>query len=226
MSQTENNSSEQQENPVVEHQVQTLQKKPEVGVHPMALNVTENLIAQAEQMVKSGLLPDSIQTAQGAVVVMQYGRELGFPPMASFKNIYVVNGTPSLATKATAGLLYQGGIRWKTVHDYEAIYDKDQAGNQVCVDMITTLEMYRDGITEKLSFRWSDAVRAQLVKKDVWKKYPKNMMYWRCFSMLADRVAPDLLLGMPDAAVMGDIHDVDYRMEPDGSIEITPAPEQ
>jgi hypothetical protein len=218
MSQTENSSKE--EDIVTEHQVQTLQKKPQVS--PMALNVTESLLQQAEQMVKSGLLPDSIQTAQGAVVVMQYGRELGFPPMASFKNIYVVNGTPSLATKATAGLLYQGGIRWKTKQDYEPIMGKDQNGNEIVQDMITTIVMSRDGIEESLSFRWSDAVRAGLTGKSVWKQYPKNMMYWRCFSMLADRVAPDLLLGMPDAAVMGDIHDVEYKMEPDGSIDITP----
>lgn len=211
----EENSTVEQNAQLVTHQEQTVNKSPQVGL--MELNVTDDLLAKAGEMVKSGLLPDSIQTAAAAVVIMQYGRELGFPPMASFKNIFVVNGTPSLASKATSGLLYKGGVRWKVVRDNEPISNEQ---GQV-VDTITTIVMVRDGIEHTMSFYWSTAVRAGLAKKDVWKKYPQNMMYWRCLSMIADRVAPDLLMGMPDVAVMGDVHNVKYELSNDGDVKLT-----
>jgi hypothetical protein len=198
------------------NEVQTPTIVSSVPVNSMELDVTEELLVKADQMVKSGLLPDSVQTAQGAIVIMQYGKELGFPPMASFNNIYVVNGKPSLATKATAGLLYKGGVRWQVLQDDEPVTDE----NGQVVDRVTTIEMVRDGMKNKFTFRWTDAMQAGLAKRDVWVKYRQNMMYWRCFSMLADRVAPDLLLGMQDAAVMLDVNRQSYTQKDDGSIII------
>jgi len=187
------------------------------SVNPMELDVTQDLLDKAGQMVKSGLLPASVQTAQAAVAIMQYGRELNFPPMASFVNIFVVNGKPSLATKAMAGLLYKGGVRWSVLQDYEPEFKEDGSTR----DYVTTIQMIRDGITNKFSFRYTDAARAELTKRDVWIKYTKNMMYWRCFSMLADRVAPDLLLGMPDAAMMMDVTKQNYTMNEAGELSIS-----
>jgi len=218
------NEAKTQETPAKEIQQKPVEEVQEAvvvsskPVSPMELDVTEELMAKAGQMVKSGLLPDSVQTAQGAIVIMQYGKELGFPPMASFSNIFVVNGKPSLATKAMAGLLFRGGVRWQVIQDDEEVMGGEDG--KTLIDRITTIEMVRDGMKNRFSFRYTDATAAGLTKRDVWVKYRKNMMYWRCFSMLADRVAPDLLMGMQDAAVMMDVHKQGYVQKDDGSIII------
>ena len=184
-------------------------------VSNIQVDMTEALLEKAKQMIQSGLLPDSIQTPQGAVVVMQYGKELGFPPMAAFQNIYIVNGKPSLATKAIAGLILRGGVTWRIDKDFEEVWNGDQL-----VDRITKITFFRKGMEVSMEFKWSDAVTAKLTGKGVWKTYPRNMMYWRCFSMGADRIAPDLLLGMADSSVMADVHGVNYECNEDGSVKI------
>jgi len=52
----------------------------------------EGMLAQAEVLVKSGLLPRTVKTPAAAVAIMLTGRELGIPPMQSFRSIYVVDG--------------------------------------------------------------------------------------------------------------------------------------
>ena len=203
---------EEKKNEVAAYVQKTVEKSE--GLSPMSLDVTDDLLVKADHLLKSGLLPESVQTAQGAVVIMQYGRELGFAPMASFSNVFVVNGKPSLAAKATAGLLLRSGIYHKTIQDCEPVYSEE--GHHV--DTVTTITMSRGPMEETFSFKWSDAVTAGLVKKDVWKKYLRNMMWWRCYSMLADRVAPDLTMGMPDTSVMADVHNVPYELTNTGEI--------
>ena len=212
------NDQENKTQPETVHE-QYMEKASETkNVSEIQLDMTEALLEQARQMIKSKLLPDSIQTPEGAVVVMQYGRELGFQPMAAFQNIYIVNGKPSLATKAIAGLLLRGGVKWRIDKDFEEVW-ADEARTQL-IDRVTKMTFFRDGMEISMEFKWSDAVTAKLVGKGVWKTYPKNMMYWRCFSMAADRIAPDLLLGMADSSVMADVHNIPYECNENGSVKI------
>jgi hypothetical protein len=63
-------------------------------------------------------------------------------------------------------------------------------------------------ITE--TFKWADAVAADLAKRDVWQKYPKQMMYSRCFTNGAKKIGDDLILGLNEISEMCDLHHVDY----------------
>ena len=150
------------------------------------------LLAQADTWIKSGLLPNSIKTPEQAVVIVLKGKELNLQTMASFEMIDVIMGKPALKPKGMASLCFKGGIRTKTIKDFEPI--KNDEGKSV--DAITTIRFYRDGIEEDVSYKYSDATALGLTSKDNWKKQPGIMMYWRCFSKGANRVCPDLIGGL------------------------------
>ncbi len=157
--------------------------------------MTDSMIAEAQKMITSGFLPETITTPEQAIIIMQTGRELGFPPMSSFANIFVVNGRPALSGQAVAGLLARSGVRTKVIKDNEPIYGAGEKSKTV-VDRITTIEFTRDDVPQEISYKYSDAVAAGYTSKSNWKKYQTEMMYWRCLTRGARRVSPDSLLGL------------------------------
>lgn len=150
------------------------------------------LLEQAATWIKSGLLPNSIKTPEQAVVIALKGKELNLPAMASFEMIDVIMGKPALKPKGMASMVRKGGVKYKTVKDFEPV--KDDAGKTV--DMETVIRFYRDGLEEDVKYTYKDAQNLGLTSKDNWKKQPGIMMYWRCFSKGANRVCPDLIGGL------------------------------
>lgn len=174
-----------------------------------------------QNLIDSGQLPSYIKKVETAFTIAQYGRELGFSPMTAFNYIISIQGKLTLSAKAKQAILRRYGITWKTIEDEVYLYPdgsiedrklikKDSKGNDMFpTDKRTTIEMTRDGITEVYKFYWSDAVKAGLTDKDVWKKYPKSMLYSRCFTALADRVASDLMMGFYSTEEMLDVYGFD-----------------
>lgn len=163
-----------------------------VGLQKYDESVQSDLLVKAETWIASGLLPSSIKKPEQAVVIALKGKELGLETMASFELIDVIMGKPALKPKGMASLIRKGGVRTKTIKDFEPVLDEKGAK----VDYITTIRFYRDGIEEDVSYTYRDAERLGLTNKDNWKKQPAVMQYWRCYSKGANRVAPDLINGL------------------------------
>ena len=142
---------------------------------PMTL---EGLMAQSAMLVESGLLPKDIKTPAAAAAIILTGRELGIPPMQAFRAIYIVNGKPTISTEHMAAMLLQAGMT----------YNIDQLDMDGCV-----ITFMRPGMSYTHSFMKEDAVKASLWGTNTWAKYPKDMMYNRCFSAGARKFAPDVL---------------------------------
>src|SRR5436189_1109707 len=60
---------------------------------------------QADVLVKSGLLPGSVKSAEAAVAIMILGREVGFKAMQSFRLIDVIQGRPTINAAGLAGMV-------------------------------------------------------------------------------------------------------------------------
>lgn len=155
-------------------------------------NNQQHMLTEAQAWVKSGLLPASIKTPEQAVVIALKGKELSLAPMASFEMIDVIMGKPALKPKGMAALCRKGGVRTKTIKDFEPVVNAE--GKKV--DMETIIRFYRDGIEEDVKYTYRDAESLGLTSKDNWKKQPGVMMYWRCYSKGANRVCPDLIGGL------------------------------
>ena len=176
----------------------------------------------AATLIKSKILPDAYKTTEAVIATVIQGKELGLKAMTALQNIHFISGKPTLGVHAISALLRAKGIDSKVVKDMEPINNSEG----VIVDYITTVRFYRFSkvinavIEEDSSFTWGDAVAAQLTGKDVWKRYPKNMMYSRAYANGARRIAGDVLLGIYETEEMASVTNTPIDMNEEGHITI------
>ena len=144
-------------------------------------------------MLKSGVVPQSLNTVEKVFVAMQTGMELGFSPSAAVRSVYVINGAPSLTGQAALALMRRyKGTKTLTV---DVVGDGDKRA------AVVTLR--RDGMADpvEVSFSLAEAKAAQLTGKGPWKSYLDDMLTWRAVSRAAKRYFSDVLLGIEVAEV-------------------------
>lgn len=155
----------------------------------------------AKDMADSKLT--KVRSAQQAQLIIVTGHELGIPPAASLRMIYVADfGDGDQATISADGM-----VAVCLSHPDRCEYFRCEERSEKGVTYVTKR---RGGPEERETFGPDDRDRAKLGKvkdgKDAsltnWAKYPVVMMGHRAASILARRVFPDLLGGMytPDEA--------------------------
>ena len=129
---------------------------------------------------------ESPQTAIAkAVIAIQYGAELGIPPLASLSNVHVINGRPTIAPVLMAARLIEKGYQYRI-----AAHTDEQCSilfaNSRGVDL------------GESKFTIADATAAGLIgggNSHNWKKYPRNMLFARAMSNGVRWFCPDVFLG-------------------------------
>lgn len=146
------------------------------------LNTWRAMREMANVFFQSKALPAHIQNAAQLMVVMQAGKELGMFPMESITNLYLINGKVTLQGSAMMSKVLRAGVKvqWILETDREASVKFSGLG--------------RPEYTA--TFTMDEAVKAGLTGKDVWKKYPKNMLRWRAFTNGARLFCPDIIQGL------------------------------
>lgn len=171
----------------------------------------EGMLAQADVLVKSGLLPVEIKSPAAAVAIMLTGRELGIPPMQAFRSIYVVKGKPTLSAQLMGALILRAG------HTYKIM----ESSNTRCEIEFTR----RNGQAYRHEFTMDDAKRAGLANSATWQAYPKALLFSRCMSAGARVAMPDVLAGMYTPE---ELADADTVIVGEGGevIDVLPKPER
>lgn len=150
-------------------------------------------MVQFKALIGSHILPKHIKTPEQAMVIAMYGDQLGVPLMVALNSIYVVEGKPELSGELTA-----------------AIIRRDCPSGQIKIIERSAkrchLKARRGPSDEWVDIEWTieDAKTAGLLGKDNWKKYPTDMLYWRCMSRVRRLVFPDIATGF---AVEGELRD-------------------
>lgn len=177
-----------------------------------------------QTLVESKKLPAHVKSVEDAFTIAQMGKELGFPTMQAFHYIVPIQGKLSLSAKAIGAILRRGGIKFKTIEDGVYVYPDSETttyAKEGAIDRRTTIVFTRDGEEEAVSFCWSDATAMGLITKDNWKKMAKEMLWARCLSKGANRVAADMLLGLYSTDELFDSFDVSessVKRDEDGTI--------
>lgn len=158
------------------------------------------------KLIKSKQLPGYIRTKEEAFTVAKMGKELGFPIMSSFHQIIPIQGKLTLTAKAQNGIMRRAGIKIECIEDAMYVYRDGSISEypkQVVdpatdkpVDRRTVLRFTRDGISELVRYTWMDATEAGLSTKDNWVRMKRDMLYSRCLSRGATRIAADLTMGL------------------------------
>jgi len=183
--------------------------------------VPANEMEQLQLLINSKVLPSNIKTIEQAFAIAQYGKDLGMKPMQAFHQIYSIQGRLALSSKALGALMWRNGISIKTIKDGEIVVRGVDSNGVEIKDRVTTIEFYRGNIVETTSFYWSDAVKAGWTTKDNWVKMPKHMLYARCLALGANRIAPDMLLGLYTVEEMVDVTNAsNVSITEDGDVKI------
>ena len=183
----------------------------------------EDMLGLAKTLIDSKLVPPTLRTPEMVVTVIQQGRELGFGAVTSINNIHNIQGKPCLSVHAINAKLAQKGIKIKTLKDFEIQKEGES------VDAVTTIRFYVPlekpinnsfYLEEDVTFKWSQAVDMGLTSKDNWKKMKSIMLWNRCLSIGARRVAADSLLGLYEITELADSLNVPYNITEEGTVTI------
>ncbi|MDO3168237.1 hypothetical protein P5V90_14810 [Mycobacteroides abscessus subsp. abscessus] len=182
------------------------------AVKPTAPEALGALAAHAEAMTNAKKLGDALadtelvpKTYRGkpgnAAAAILYGAELGLNPIQSLQNIFVVHGTPAIYARTMVALVMRHGY----------VIETDSSTD----DSVTVTGTAPDGRTQSSTWDIERATRAGYVPTRLdsgeWKKNgngnlegnmkyitdPQAMLYAKAAAEVCRRLAPDVLLGIP-----------------------------
>ena len=182
----------------------------------------------AQYLIDSKVLPKAYDTPAKVIVGIQTAKELGLPPITGLKSLPMISGIPSPTVHLLVSLARKAGIKFTLVDDFKTIFEPvlnndgteklDENNKPVLKkDIITTIRCseYKEGrwFDSDISFRWGEAVSAQLTTKDNWSKYPRVMLRSRALSLAARFSAPEATCGLLTDAEQAEISNVPYVVE-------------
>lgn len=188
----------------------------------------------AEQMIKSGLLPDTLASPDhledpdlkekaigGVIAVVEYGRELKITPWVALHGMHIVQGKVVMGIHMYMGLALKNNIIVDVVEDYKKVFnDKKQL-----VDFVTTVEITRkykalgDIVkTHRFTKRWSEIKKAGLDTRDNYKKRPILMLRTRCITEALRLYAADIFMGTYETTEMYDVANKTYEIDEQGNV--------
>ncbi len=164
----------------------------------------------ADIIAKSNVIPKDYKGNPGDVLVaMQWGLELGLPPLQALQNIAVINGRPAVWGDAMLAI-----VRSHQSCEYVTEEFDEQSWTATC-------RAKRRGEPEQQrQFSYQDAQQAGLAgKQGPWQSYPKRMIQMRARAFALRDIFPDALRGIAVAEEAQDIPERDVT-------PAQPAPEQ
>ncbi|WP_216726147.1 recombinase RecT [Hymenobacter siberiensis] len=159
---------------------------------------------RAALLVKSGILPKTIDTPEKAIAIALNGSDLGISATVAFNNIWILEGKPSLSAGLVTALANRANIRFNWLADKADVIGpvQDEAGNWVegVVDWKWEVEMMEvwNGqlLKNRMQLLWSECQQSGWVKKDPWVKHPRAMARARLIVQIIRAYRPDVLMGM------------------------------
>lgn len=168
-----------------------------------AIDLAKNLdsvLTLGGALIKSGLLPNSINTPEAAMAIIIKGNELGLQAMQSFDFIDNIKGKPTLKPQGMLALILSSPLC--------AGVSINESTDDGC-----TVTMARKGQKPHTEiFTMEDAKKLGLASKDNWKKQPKTMLKWRAISACARIVFPDVTQGLYTPEEIGDENIIDVEV--------------
>lgn len=140
----------------------------------------------ANKVARTDFVPKDMRGKPEAVLAcILTGHEAGVTPMQALQKIYIVNGKAGMESELMRALVQRAG------HE---IWIEETSSERCTVAARRTDDP--EGRTLRITWTMDDARRAGLVGKDVWKKYPADMLLARATSRICRILFPDVLAGL------------------------------
>lgn len=143
-------------------------------------------------LIKSQMIPKSLDKPEKVVAVLLKAKELNLPPMLALSSIDIINGVPTLKPQLMLAQIRKSRF-------FESIELSDD-GKNCKVTMKRKgenphTEIFGVEDAEKMMTK-EDGKVIKLSEKFNWKTMPKVMRRWRAISACARFVFPDVIYGM------------------------------
>jgi hypothetical protein len=187
-----------------------------------AFSLTPTNLQEAVQYARlisnSGFIPTQFRgKPEDILVAVQWGAELGLPPLQALQNIAVINGRPTLWGDAALAVVQQHP-------QYEWISEKveEKENGQV----VATCTIKRAGHQpHSAEFSLDMAKQAGLLgRQGPWQQYPKRMLQMRARGFAIRDVFADALRGLITREEAMDYKIVDAVI-PEETVTAAPAPQ-
>lgn len=190
---------------------QTALEKPKVSTPDASeFNVMRET---ATMLVKTGFLPQSINTPEKAIAIILTGRELGIGTMAALNTINVISGKPTVSPQLMLALIERSG----QLEDIQIVNE----------DSHVRCTMKRRGRSPHTEFFGdAEATAMGLRGKDNYKKQAFTMYKWRAVAACARVVFPDVISGLYTPDEMGADVTEDGELLPPVKDNIRPMPSE
>jgi len=142
----------------------------------------------SKTLAQSGLVPDAYRGKPANILVaIQWGYEVGLPPMQALSNINVINGKATLWGDALVAVC-------KKHPDYYGMKEWLEGDTAYC----SVKRKVKDTVEETVrEFSIADATKAGLMNKaGAWKSYPKRMLAQRARGFALRDAFPDAIKGI------------------------------
>lgn len=172
---------------------------------PIDLSSRKDLdLYYANLAVKSGILPEWIDTPEKFIIAITYAKELNLPILTALKSMYIINGVPSINVSMMTTLIRKAGHSFRIIHEFATVENTNSKGVKT-IDKFCEIHAYRkddnlkdangNPIPHVVKFYWSEAARMGLVEKKNWVSMPNAMLKARCISKMARDVFSDVCNG-------------------------------
>ena len=136
----------------------------------------------ANAFFESGIFKN-VKSAAQALVKIIAGREQGLAPIQAMSSVFIFDDKICYLTK-----VFLAKIKKTKGYDYRV----KESNDKTC-----TIEFYRDSkLIGTTTYTYQDAIKAGLVNKDNWKKYPQLMLYYRASSNGIKMFMPEIIDGI------------------------------
>lgn len=161
----------------------------------------------AKMLSTSSFVPRDYQNKPGDVLAaIQFGAELGLPPLQALQGIAVINGRPSVWGDAALGLVLSSGT-------VELLDEKVEGEGETMVAICRAKRSGRPNIIEH-RFSVADAKKANLWgKSGPWSNHPRRMLQMRSRGFVLRDGWSDVLKGLSIREVQQDVEPVDVAGE-------------
>lgn len=160
-------------------------------------NITE-LMAWAEMMAKATVIPKDLQGKPSNIAaIIAKGAELGIGAMQALTSLRLIQGTPTMSADLIVALVKSR----RDVCEYFVIKETTPERAVVEVKRVCAPQ------AETFEFTIDEAKKAGLAGKDIWQKFPKDMLVARCSSRAARKVFQDLVMNLYTPEELEDTRD-------------------
>ena len=167
----------------------------------------EQMRERAGLLVKSGLLPTAIKTAEQALAIALMGREYGIPMMKAFQSINIISGKPCLSAQLLLALCHNTGELESYKLDSQPSYCRitmKRKGREPYVylfgDVQASVMMSRE-----YDQTTNTSKVCKLIEKYNYRTMKAIMYEWRAVTHACRIVFPDAVLGLYSTDEIEDI---------------------